>query len=240
MTFRSSLRRTGRHLLGRHSLTCGVGQTMSGYWVWSAQCDCDLRWRGAEFSATAAYSAMRGLASDRDSTYTYRPGECDAESLWPGVPVLRKPVRRIEIPRGLRGTGRVVACDGSLRSTDGHAGWAFVTNAGWSRSKYLPFEGANINGLELMAIAQAVRVFPGGVDVWVLSDSAEARAMTAGILRSQRNFRNRPSWVLPGSLQMIVAAAVRGVRIHVVEVRSKTHPLHNLADRAARNLEVAA
>ena len=233
----ASLRRTGRHLLGRHSLTCATSQTVSGYWVWSVFCDCGLRWRGAELSATAAHAAVRRFAGEHDAVYTYRPDEVEARELWPEVPLLRKPAKRIDLPASLRGTGRVVACDGSLRDSDGHAGWAYVTNAGWSRSRVVPYDKAHINGLELLAIGKALCLFPGGLDVWVLSDSAEARSMTKAILASSRYYKNRPSWVIPGSLQMIVAAAVRGVRVHVVEVRSKTHPLHNLADAAARNKE---
>jgi ribonuclease HI len=224
------------HRFTGHAPECSIRGTITGHWLWYAGCRCGDVQRGAEFDRE---TAKRRAQAARRSAYR----KCNAEraaQLWPEITTLRANAFLIELPEELRGNGYTVACDGSLRARDQHAGWGFVTDAGWSGSGTRKFAGAHINSLELMAIGQALRIYPAASNVWVLSDNHEARATARRMLRGELSLNTLPSWVCPEHVRLFGAAMHRGLMVEIVTVRSKTNPLHNLADRLARQLDDAS
>lgn len=239
MTAVARLRRALHYWTG-HDVQCSVRGTISGHWLWHAGCTCGRAWRGAEFDLLTA----KRRAKDRGQVHAWR--RCSAElaaELWPEVAVLRRTARQVELPDELRGDGYTVACDGSYRDSDEHAGWGYVTDAGWTKSGVLDFaETRHVNRCELRAIGEALAIYPDGSHVQVQSDSSEARSLARRILSAPVRLSDCPSWCGPYDWRLIKDAATRRLKVEIVPVKSKVTELHNLADHAARQggLEVAA
>ncbi|WP_123742281.1 hypothetical protein [Saccharothrix texasensis] len=224
--------------MGRHDVTATVAATVSGHAVWHNACPCGLVDRGAEATIDQARQRVRESLGPHDTlTWTrLRPGRPVA--LWPDVALLRLPAAHLDLPAAMRGRGDVVAVDGSIRTFDRRSGWGVVTDAGWVLGGTWPYT-TSTNALELLAIAHATRLFPSGHAVEVLSDNDGARRAGVAILSGEfRTFQSTPKWVPLDAFKILRSARSRGVRVTVTEVRTKTHPLHNVADRVARGLPV--
>lgn len=224
--------RRGLHYFTGHDIECSIRGTISGHWVWYSACTCGRSWRGAE----SVLADAKREAKDKGQVHAWR--RCSREraaELWPGVPTLQHNVRQVELPDELRGDGYVVACDGSYRASDEHAGYGFVTSAGWTKSGTLPFaETSHVNRCELRAIGEALAIYPDGSHVQVQSDSSEARSLTKRIMSAPVRLSDCPSWCQPYDWRLLKDAAIRRLRVELVPVKSKVTPLHNLADHAAR------
>lgn len=232
MTAVTRLRR-GLHYFTGHDVQCSVRGTISGHWVWASVCTCARAWRGAEFDLMTAKQRAKNCGQVHD--WRRCSSELAAE-LWPGVPVLRRSVRQIGLTEDLRGDGYVVACDGSYRASDEHAGYGFVTSAGWTKSGVLPFaETTHVNRCELRAIGEALAIYPDGSHVQVQSDSSEARSLARRILAAPVRYSDCPSWCGAYDWRLLKDAAIRRLKVEIVPVKSKLTPLHNLADHAARS-----
>lgn len=237
---RAGVRRWCRHLLGRHDLTATAAGTVSGHVVWHIACPCGLVDQGAERTIDEARARVGGLLGVHDTVVWRmpRPGRppCD---LWPDIPLLRVPAAYLALPAPLRGRGDVVACDGSIRESDRRSGWGVVTDAGWVLAGTWPYT-TSTNALELLAIAHATRLYPGGHAVELLSDNDGARRVAEEILAGRfRKFADTPKWTPLDAFKILRSARSRGVAVTITAVRTKTHPLHNAADRIARGLPVA-
>lgn len=233
---RRVIRRVCRHLLGRHTLVVTVAGTVSGFYLWHARCSCSVVWRSAEpTTLDALRTAVRYLGPRDELVVRQLYGTKGNAALWPEAPALRTPARRMWLPQGIRGLGDVVACDGSRRERDRHAGWAVVTDAGWWLAGTEGYDGVTIAGLELLAIAHALHLYPAGHRVTVLSDNAHARVVARRILSHRlRRAVDLPRWVPRAAFAMLRSAAFRGLEWTIAEIRSKTVPLHNIADQVAR------
>jgi len=227
-------------VLGIHSLRATVAPAVAGGWLWHAACSCGLMWRGVEPTREAAHTATTALLGRRDRLLIGREyGPRDPAVLWREVPTIRVGVGQLALPAGLRGTGSVVACDGSLRDIDQHAGWGVVTDAGWTRQGRLKYLGADICAIELHAIGQALLLYPDGHQVTVLSDNSAARIVARRVFTGELVRRvDCPKWVSAEGFRLLRAARHRRLRVSISTVKSKTHPLHNVADRLARRLDV--
>lgn len=237
----AAARRGVRHLLGRHSPRVQVGGAVSGVWLWRVDCTCALLHRGAEPTLTQAREAAFAVLGERDDVPEPRDvfGPQAAQA-WPEAPMLRQQARQLVLPDLLRGDGSLVAADASRRDSDEHAGWGFVTDVGWHRRGTVAYAGADVSGLELLAIAHALQVYPDGHLVDVLSDNLDARNMARRILSGRTSRRVEvPRWVPDEAFLLLRDAFHRRLAVRVVEVKSKTHPLHNVADRLARGLSPA-
>jgi hypothetical protein len=234
----AAARRGVRHLLGRHTLRVQVGGSVSGLWLWRVDCRCGLLERGAEpgreQAQDAAYAAAGGERDVESARLVFGPR---ASRAWPEEPMLREQAKQFVLPEHLRGVGSVVAADASRRDSDAHAGWGFVTDSGWHRRGIVDYATANVAGVELLAIAQALQLYPDGHYVDVLSDNLDARLLAARIFaRRARHWADMPAWVPVEAHPLLLKAAhpQRRLQVRVLAVKSKTHPLHNIADRLAR------
>jgi hypothetical protein len=238
----AAARRGYRHLLGRHSPRVLVGGAVSGAWLWRVDCTCDLLHRGAESTRTLAREAALAVLGERDDVPEPRDvfGPSAAQA-WPEEPMLRQQARKLALPDRLRGNGSLVAADASRRDSDEHAGWGFVTDAGWSRRGIADYASSGVSGLELLAIAHALQLYPDGHLVDVLSDNLDARNMARRVLSGRTSRRVEvPRWVPDEAFLLLREAFHRRLAVRVIEVKSKTHPLHNIADRLARGLSLVA
>lgn len=229
------------HVITGHSVQCSARGTVSGHWLWHAACSCGQSWRGAEFD----FHTAKRRTKDCGQRHEWRRCTGDlAIELWPEVPTLHRNVGRMDLPSELRGDGYLVACDGSYRASDQHAGWGFVTSAGWTNNGVLPFlEAIHINRCELRAIGEALSIYPDGSRVTVQSDSSEARSLAKRIMTAPVRYSDCPSWCGKHEWRLLKDAAIRRIRVEMVPVKSKITPLHNLADQAAKlgvDVEVAA
>jgi hypothetical protein len=236
----AAARRGVRHLLGRHSLRVQIGAAVSGLWLWRVDCTCGLLERGAEPTRDQAQDAAYAIAGDRDHVDSARVVfGSPASRAWPEEPMLRQQAKQLQLPEHLRGVGTVVAADASRRDSDAHAGWGFVTDGGWARRGTVDYATANVAGLELLAIAQALQLYPDGAYVDVLSDNLDARLLTQRVFaRRARHWADMPAWVPIEAHPLLFKAShpQRRLQVRVLAVKSKTHPLHNIADRLARAL----
>ncbi|GLZ36242.1 hypothetical protein Lesp02_84290 [Lentzea sp. NBRC 105346] len=226
-----------RHWLGMHSWRISIAGTVAGGWAWHVSCRCRQVHRGLEVTENDAHAEALRLVAVRDE---YRYGQVygtHGSHLWPKTPVLHVPAEAFPLPDPLRGTGSVVACDASIRKSDEHAGWAAITDAGWMLSGTVDGATENVTGLELLAIAQALRLYPDRhpVDVW--SDNVDALNMARRILAGRvRRFVQCPAWVPYEAYVLLRKASDRQVNARISYVRSKATPLHRVADRLARAL----
>lgn len=228
----------GWHTVGRHHLTTTTARSVSGFHLWHTACTCTVVWQGAAHTRVAAIAEAAAHVRPRDRHQVREVhGSGAARALWP-VPALRVPARHLALPDELRGHGRIVACDGSRRVRDGHTGWGVITDAGWWLAG-VEHPRREINGLELLAIAHAVRLYPKGSTFVVLSDSEAARAVARAILGGRvTGLSALPRWATQSAFVMLRGAYQRGVKVTIRAVRSKTHPLHDIADRLARGFAV--
>lgn len=238
----AAIRRGVRHLLGRHTLRVQLGGTVSGLWLWRVDCTCGLLKRDAEPTRDQARTAALAVAGARDHVDVPRVvfGPV-ASQAWPEEAMLRQPAKQLVLPDHLRGVGAVVAADASRRDSDAHAGWGFVTDGGWARRGTVDYASSNVAGLELLAIAQALQVYPDGHYVDVLSDNLHARLLAQRIFAKRaRHWADMPAWVPAEAHPLLLKAThpQRRLQVRVLPVKSKTHPLHNIADRLARDLPV--
>lgn len=236
----AAARRAVRHLRGRHSLRVSIGGAVSGVWLWRVDC-CREVWRrcGTADTRQAALDAARAVAGEHDEVVAERHLFGTKSLLaWPSQPSLWVQATQITLPADLRGLGRVVAADASRRDSDRHAGWGVVTDAGWIQKGRAHFNTSNVTGLELLAIGRALQLYPAGHQVDVLSDNLDAintaRRIFAGKLT---DWSDTAAWIPHEAFTALHKAAGRHLRVRVIDVKSKTHPLHNIADRLARGLE---
>lgn len=221
-------------------LRVSMAGSVSGFWLWHTRCSCGLQWRGAEHTPMAARREAFRFRGPRDvALHNYTLDSNRVAERWPGITAIRKRAQQLPLPDALRGTGHIVAVDGSLRGRDHHAGWAAITDTGWFLAGTVDHDTANIKGLELLAIAKGISLYPARTRVHVWSDNADARALARRILAGQlHQFTDAPHWVPYEAWRSLRASHFRRVRVQIVAVSSKTLPLHDIADRLARGLPV--
>jgi hypothetical protein len=247
----AAARRAGRRLLGGYALRPEIGSAVSGAWLWRVVRVCSVPWHTdctREIASGRASSRVEAIAATLDFECNPRVtlergrhvfGEQALHS-WPREQSLWVQAAQLQLPEHLRGLGRVIAADASRRDSDRHAGWGVVSDAGWYQHGRVDYATAHVSGLEALAIGRALQFYPRGHLVDVLSDNLDAAHIARRILAGRlTRWEDAPSWLPHDAFTALHKAAGRQLRARVIEVRSKTHALHNIADRLARYRDTA-
>lgn len=240
----AAARRSARRLLGRYSLQVQIGGAVSGAWLWRVTRVCAVPWHldctwevasGHADTRNAARAAALAIPGRHDEVTERHVFGAPAVHAWPREPSLWVQAAQIALPDHLRGNGSVVAADASYRASDRHAGWGVVTDAGWYQRGKTDYGTSTVAGLELLAIGRALLFYPHGHVVDVLTDSVDAYTMARRILAGKlQHWLDAPGWMPYEAFTALHKVAGRHLRVRVIDVKSKTHPLHNIADRLAR------